>query len=127
MLEHHIVPGIEVHADRSLMRQVFQNLLSNAVKYNRPQGRVTLGLARQDASVVFTLTNTGTAIPVENQSRLFERFFRGDSAHARNTDGFGLGLNIATEFARANGAELRLVRSADDETVFEVRIGQVQP
>lgn len=121
-LEHHIEPGIMAHADRALLQQVFQNLLSNAIKYNRPQGRVSLQLSKQDTQIVFTVTNTGPAIPVENQQRLFERFFRGDKAHTRQTDGFGLGLNIATELARANGAELRLVSSHEDETVFEVRM-----
>jgi two-component system heavy metal sensor histidine kinase CusS len=86
-----------------------------------------LHLALQDTQVVFTVTNTGPAIPAENQSRLFERFFRGDAAHNRQTDGFGLGLNIATELARANGAELRLVSSQEDETVFAVRMNAVKP
>lgn len=121
-LEHHFEPCIEVYADRALLRQVFQNLLSNAVKYNRPQGRVTLRLLQEDNVAVFIITNTGPTIPGENQSRLFERFFRGDKAHTRQTDGFGLGLNIAIELARANGAELRLVSSKEDETVFEVRL-----
>ena len=121
-LEHHIQPGITVHADRALLQQVFQNLLSNAIKYNRPQGRVSLQLSQQDAQTIFTVTNTGPAIPVENQQRLFERFFRGDKAHTRQTDGYGLGLNIATELDRANGAELRLVSSREDESVFEVRM-----
>lgn len=121
-LEHQIEPGITAHADRALLQQVFQNLLSNAIKYNRPQGRVSLRLSPQDAQIVFSVINTGPAIPVENQQRLFDRFFRGDKAHTRQTDGFGLGLNIATELARANGAELRLVSSKEDETVFEVRM-----
>lgn len=121
-LETQIQPGIEVHADRALLRQVFQNLLSNAIKYNRPDGSVTLRLAAVENAIFFALTNTGPAIPAENQTRLFERFFRGDSAHTRKTDGFGLGLNIATELARANGAELRLVHSVEDETTFEVRL-----
>lgn len=123
-LEHHIEPGIRIHADRSLMRQVFQNLLSNAIKYNRPRGRVTLRLSRQDTQAVFTLANTGPAIPSGSQTRLFERFFRGDAAHNRQTDGFGLGLNIAIELARANSAELRMVSSREDETVFEVRMNE---
>jgi signal transduction histidine kinase len=121
-LEHHFEPNMEVNADRALLRQVFQNLLSNAIKYNRAQGRVSLRLVRDDNVVVFTISNTGPAIPEENQSRLFERFFRGDKAHSRQTDGFGLGLNIAVEIARANGAELRLASSKEDETVFEVRL-----
>lgn len=125
-LEPQIPPGILVHADRPLLRQAFQNLLGNAIKYNRPGGRVALALAQEDGGVVFIITNTGPAIPVEHQPRLFERFFRGDSARNRQTDGFGLGLNIATELARANGAELRLVSSQEDETVFEVRLAAPQ-
>ena len=119
-LEHHIEPEITAYADRALLQQVFQNLLSNAIKYNRQEGRVVLELSLQGTQIVFTVTNTGPAIPAENQQRLFERFFRGDKAHTRQTDGFGLGLNIATELARANGAELHLVKSKEDETVFEV-------
>ena len=121
-LDHQIEPGLHVHADRSLLRQVFQNLLSNAIKYNRPQGRVTLRLEREDAAAVFTITNTGPPVPAEHQQRLFDRFFRGDAAHNRRTDGFGLGLNIATELARANNARLRLVRSDAEGTVFEARL-----
>jgi two-component system heavy metal sensor histidine kinase CusS len=121
-LKHEIEPNLHVHADRALLRQVFQNLLSNAIKYNRVGGDVHLRLQRAEGEVVFSVTNTGPAIPVEVQPRLFERFFRGDKAHNRQTDGFGLGLNIAHELARANGAVLSLVSSAEDATIFEVRL-----
>lgn len=124
-LHHEIVPGIHVHADRALLRQVFQNLLSNAIKYNCPYGTVRLSLARKAGEAVFTIHNTGAAIPAEIQPRLFERFFRGDKAHNRQTDGFGLGLNIAAEFARANHATLKLVSSSNDQTTFEVRLAAV--
>jgi signal transduction histidine kinase len=121
-LQHEIEPSVTVHADRALLRQVFQNLLSNAIKYNREAGHVSLRLAREASEVVFTIINTGAAIPAEIQPRLFERFFRGDKAHNRQTDGFGLGLNIAAEFARANHATLKLIRSEEDQTIFEVRL-----
>ena len=121
-LQSEFDPNVLVYADRALLRQVFQNLLSNAIKYNRPGGGVRLRLQSVDGQAVFTVANTGPAIPAEVQPRLFERFFRGDKAHNRQTDGFGLGLNIAHELARANGAVLRLVSSQDDETIFEVRI-----
>ncbi|MFO1437817.1 MAG: ATP-binding protein [Verrucomicrobiaceae bacterium] len=121
-LQHEIEPSVTVHADRALLRQVFQNLLSNAIKYNREAGHVSLRLAREASEAVFTIINTGAAIPAEIQPRLFERFFRGDKAHNRQTDGFGLGLNIAAEFARANHATLKLLRSEEDQTIFEVRL-----
>jgi len=121
-LQHEIEPSVTVHADRALLRQLFQNLLSNAIKYNREAGHVSLRLAREASEAVFTIINTGAAIPAEIQPRLFERFFRGDKAHNRQTDGFGLGLNIAAEFARANHATLKLLRSEEDQTIFEVRL-----
>ncbi|HEY1050320.1 MAG TPA: ATP-binding protein [Prosthecobacter sp.] len=124
-LEHHLSPQVFVQADRALLRQVFQNLLGNAIKYNRPQGHVRLDLVQQEGVAVFTIANTGPGIPLQHQPRLFERFFRGDAARNRQTDGFGLGLNIATELARANGAEIRLLGSQQDRTVFEVRLAAV--
>lgn len=126
-LEHHLAPQVFVQADRALLRQVFQNLLGNAIKYNRPQGHVRLDLVQQEGTAVFTIANTGPGIPPQHQPRLFERFFRGDAARNRQTDGFGLGLNIATELARANGAGLRLLGSQQDHTVFEVRLPTAQP
>ena len=118
--EHEVAPGVHIDADRALMRHVFQNLLSNAVKYNRPDGLVKIALTAGDGHVEFTIANTGPGIPAEAQPRLFERFFRADAA--RTSEGAGLGLNIAYELARANGAELRLLESTDDQTRFEVQM-----
>jgi signal transduction histidine kinase len=120
--EHAIAPGVRINADRALLRQVFQNLLSNAVKYNRPGGLVRLTLEVGSGHAVFAISNSGSGIRPENQARLFERFHRGDAARAGTTEGFGLGLNIALALARANDAEVRLVSSGSDQTVFEARI-----
>lgn len=120
--EHTVAPDLHIHADRTLMRQVFQNLLSNAVKYNRPDGCVELSLTRTARHAVFTISNTGSGITPEHQARLFERFFRGDTAHSSQSEGSGLGLNIACELARANGAELALVESTNSQTTFQVQM-----
>ena len=118
--EHYLEPGLHIDADRALMRHVFQNLLGNAVKYNRTGGLIKIALSSCEDHAVFTISNTGSGIPAEAQPRLFERFFRADAA--RTSEGAGLGLNIAYELARANGAELRLVESAEDKTTFQVRM-----
>lgn len=118
--EHEVAPSLQVYADRALMRQVFQNLLSNAVKYNRPNGVVKISLRKADDHAEFAITNTGPGIRSENQPRLFERFFRGDAAHSGLTEGFGLGLNIAHELARANDAKLELLESGNDTTTFRI-------
>lgn len=120
--EHAITPSLRINADRALLRQVFQNLLSNAVKYNRPDGLVKITLEQNANRADLIITNSGPGISAEHQARLFDRFHRGDAARDRRTDGFGLGLNIARELARANGAELQLVESGSDSTSFLVRI-----
>jgi signal transduction histidine kinase len=116
--EHHIAPGIVIEADRALMRHVFRNLLTNAIKYNRPGGSVALSLRRERAGAVFSITNTGPGIPAKMQPRLFERFFRAD--RARQGEGTGLGLNIAAELAKANGARVELEESQSDRTTLRV-------
>ena len=116
--EHDIAPGIEVEADRLLMRHVFRNLLSNAIKYNHIGGLITMRLERQGTHAVFTIANSGPGIPMEMKTRLFERFFRVD--HVRLGEGTGLGLNIAYELGKANGAEVSLVELQDNRTTMQV-------
>lgn len=116
--EHTIAPGIEVEADRLLMRHVFRNLLSNAIKYNHIGGLITMRLERQGTHAVFTIANSGPGIPMEMKTRLFERFFRVD--HVRLGEGTGLGLNIAYELGKANGAEVSLVELQDNRTTMQV-------
>jgi signal transduction histidine kinase len=98
---------------------ILQNLLENARKYNRPGGRIRIA-AREDGDwAIVTIGNTGHAIASSAREHIFERFHRGDMGE--NVAGHGLGLNLARELARLHGGDLRLVRSADDWTEFEVR------
>lgn len=116
--EKHIQPGVFIKADRALMHQVFQNLVSNAVKHNQPKGSVRAELCGSEAAVTFQITNTSGEIPPEVKRRLFDRFFRAEAS--RRSEGFGLGLNIAFELARANGARLGLDPDCGDKTRFTV-------
>ncbi len=72
---------VSVRGDRHRLRQLLLNLADNAVKYNQPQGRVTMNLRRSGETAEFTITNTGAGIPTEILPRIFDRFFRGNSAH----------------------------------------------
>ena len=121
-----IDPDIEASADPVLLRQAMQNLVSNAVKYNHSGGSVACRLYRfEDASeVVFEVTNTGPGIGEEDESKIFERFYRVDQSRSRDVDGFGLGLNLAREIVRAMDGELLLVKSGDGLTRFQVRLKQ---
>lgn len=113
-----IQPGVFIEADRALMHQVFQNLVSNAVKHNLPNGSVHVELSGRGPTMTFQITNTSADIPSEVKERLFDRFYRAETS--RRGDGFGLGLNIAFELARANGARLALASAGKGKTRFTV-------
>ena len=116
--EKRIEPGLFVEADRALMHQVLQNLVSNAVKHNQPNGEVSLSLTRGDTGVRFEITNTSGEVDEEAKRRLFDRFYRAEAS--RRGEGFGLGLNIAHELARANGARLELISAPRGIISFSV-------
>lgn len=114
------VPGnVRVRADATLLEQALQNLTANAIKYNRPDGRIHVSVTTDQASALISVGNTGPAIPAADRTRVFERFYRGDPARARNAPaGAGLGLSLSREILRAHGGELTLARSEDDWTEF---------
>jgi signal transduction histidine kinase len=110
---------LAILGDRHYTGLILQNLLENARKYNRPGGRIHVGVRQQDEQVFLLIGNTGAAIPLPAQAHIFERFHRG--AMGENVPGYGLGLNLARQLARIHGGDLRLVGSAADWTEFEVR------
>jgi len=114
-----IEPGVFVVGDRALMHQVFQNLVSNAIKHNRPGGSVRVELRGGEPGAVFEITNTSAEVTEETRQRLFDRFYRAEAS--RRSEGFGLGLNIAFELARAQGAKLELLPTPAGTTAFSVR------
>lgn len=116
--EKQIEPGVMVEADRALMHQVFQNLLSNAIKHNLPKGSVRVRLSNVENGARFEITNSSVEVSDEAKQRLFDRFFRAETS--RRGEGFGLGLNIARELARANGAKLELIPTSAGTTTFAV-------
>jgi signal transduction histidine kinase len=110
--------GREVAGDPRYLSLILQNLLENARKYNRSGGRVRVVAHEESGRVFVRVGNTGQPIPPAAQTHIFERFHRG--AVGENVPGYGLGLNLARELARLHGGELRLLRSDDTWTEFEV-------
>lgn len=84
-----------MHADELRLQQVLSNLVNNAIKFTPPHGTVSLR-AMVDRDVVrVEVSDTGEGIPIEEQERIFERFYQSDSTVSANTGGYGLGLAIA--------------------------------
>jgi signal transduction histidine kinase len=112
-------PSLWITGEKLYAELVLQNLLENARKYNHTGGKVQI-MAREEGDwAVVIVGNTGPAIPPSSQEHIFERFHRG--AIGENVPGHGIGLNLARELARLHGGDLKLSKSGDDWTEFELR------
>ena len=96
-----------VVGDPALIRQLIMIVLDNAVKFTDGGGEVRVRVSLHQGVPTFGVQDTGIGIKPEDLSRVFQRFFRGETARSR-TDGAGLGLSIARWIAREHGAEISL-------------------
>ncbi len=129
-----------VVGDEGRLEEVFRNLLDNALRYTPKGGAVTVRLAvpqpngapsngREKGttrinckSIRVAVHNTGSYIPVEDQARIFERFYQVDKSRARNSDGSGLGLAIAREIVHAHGGDISVESDPVAGTTFTVAV-----
>ncbi|MFZ0431269.1 MAG: ATP-binding protein [Candidatus Acidiferrales bacterium] len=95
-----------VRGDSRLLREVLQNLLDNAIQYTQPGGRIHVHATASAREAVITVSDTGIGIPLADQERIFERFYRVDAARSREAGGTGLGLSIAKHIVEAHGGRL---------------------
>ena len=105
---------------RGLLYEIVQNLCDNAVKYNVDGGSVEVKVHKKDGHVVLTVADTGIGIPREDQSRVFERFYRVDKSHSKASGGTGLGLSIVKHAAQYHNAKLALESTPGKGTTVTV-------
>jgi two-component system OmpR family sensor kinase len=112
----------EYTGDEGLLRQVLLILIDNAVKYTPPGGQVNVSLDRAYGSYRIRVADTGCGIAVQDQARIFDRFFRADKSRSRKEpgagSGAGLGLAIAQWIAGIHHGRLWLERSDASGSVF---------
>ena len=105
---------------RRLLYEILYNLCDNAIKYNRPGGTVEVSAIREEGRTRLTVTDTGIGIPAEHQSRVFERFYRVDKSHSKQSGGTGLGLSIVKHAAQYHNARLTLTSTPGKGTSISV-------
>ena len=124
-LDTHLVPL--VLGDDGRLTQLLINLLDNALAHTPPGGAVTVRLRPVSGQVVMEVEDTGPGIAPEHLLRLFERFYRGDPARARESGGAGLGLAIVKEIAEAHGGTVRVDSIRGKGSVFTVTLPSYTP
>lgn len=124
-LEAEKVPDATVRGDESWLVQLFSNLLDNAVKYCASGDRVRVGAEVRDRWLLVRVADTGPGVSQEDLTGVFERFQRG--GHHRSRPGFGLGLPIAQEIARAHGGRIEVASRPGDGATFTVWLPLAEP
>lgn len=105
---------------RAVLDEIMYNLCDNAIKYNKPGGNVAMRIEK-DANVIrVTVQDSGIGIPPGEQGRVFERFYRVDKSHSKQTGGTGLGLSIVKHGVQLHKGSVQLFSSDTEGTIVEV-------
>jgi heavy metal sensor kinase len=113
-------PEAHVLGDRAWLLQLFSNLVDNAIKYCAEGDRIRIAAELGDGRVVATVSDTGPGIPPDVVRGIFDRFQRGRPP--RDREGFGLGLALAREIARAHGGDIAVTSDGRVGTTFSVTL-----
>ena len=118
-VKQEITPGLQITADARMVRQIFINLFSNAVKYTE-QGSITVRVRENDSSVLLAIEDTGIGIPEKDQPKLFQDFYRVESADINAVEGVGIGLALSRRLAALNNGEITFSSQEGTGSTFTV-------
>jgi two-component system, OmpR family, phosphate regulon sensor histidine kinase PhoR len=114
--------GLVVDGDASQLDRVLINLLSNSVKYTPEGGHIEVCAEAENGSAVVRVTDTGIGIPLTDQTKLFDRFFRASNAQKGSIPGTGLGLAIVRTIVTNHGGDISLASKEAGGTTVTVRL-----
>lgn len=109
-----------VRGVRQVLYEMFYNLADNAIRYTEEGGTVIVSVKKKEGKVFYSVTDTGIGIPKNEQKRIFERFYRVDKSHSRQTGGTGLGLSIVKHGAALHNAKIHLESEPGKGTKIEL-------
>jgi PAS domain S-box-containing protein len=122
-------PGL-IAGDPGRLQQVIWNLLSNAIKFTPRDGEVKVKIARHDASVAITVSDSGIGIKPEFITHVFERFRQADASTTRRHGGLGLGLSIVKHLVEQHGGTIRVESRGEGQGAsftIELPLAKAQP
>lgn len=108
--------------DSDLLMTAVRNLIDNAIRYSPENTTVGVGIRQRDGYAQISVTDQGPGISAEEQERVFERFYRVDSARSRQTGGTGLGLSIVKHVLANHGGEVSLWSQPGQGSTFTLRL-----
>jgi len=111
----------DVVASRLYLKELLQNFVTNAIKYTK-EGSVTVKVARTNDSVLFEVSDTGIGISKNDQTKIYNKFYRSEDYRTRETGGTGLGLYVAVKLAKKLGTKITLSSRLNHGSKFGITI-----
>ena len=109
-----------VYGVRQILYEMFYNLADNAIRYTGEGGEVRISIGHTGNHIFYQVCDNGIGISKEEQGRIFERFYRVDKSHSRQTGGTGLGLSIVKHGAALHKADIYLDSAPGEGTKIEL-------
>jgi signal transduction histidine kinase len=113
---------IPVYADASRLQQILVNLVENALKYSDEAKPVLIKLEQDHEQALIHVCDRGPGIPLQQQARIFDRFYRLDAARTRSMGGTGLGLSIVKTFVEGMGGQVSVSSELNQGSTFTVTL-----
>ena len=107
---------------KKLLYDMIYNLCDNAIKYNINGGKIMLNIIDSQNKIILTVSDTGIGIPKEHIDRVFERFYRVDKSHSKETGGTGLGLSIVKHIAAYHHGKIKIQSEVYKGTVIKIEL-----
>lgn len=111
---------VQIKGMRQIIYEMLYNVCDNAIHYNKDEGSVVISSEETEEGICWRVEDTGIGIPLAEQERIFERFYRVDKSHSRATGGTGLGLSIVKHAAELHGARVRVDSVVDQGTTITI-------
>ena len=118
-------PNVYVMGDYTALYSLAQNLIENAIKYTNAPGEIAVNVYSEDNHVVFSVADTGVGIPISEQKKIFNDFYRVGDEMTRSTKGSGLGLAIVKRVAETHKATISLSSKPGKGSTFTIKFKKV--
>ena len=118
----------QLHGDKEKLREVFQNLVGNSLKFTPENGRIVIKVKKERATIAISVSDTGSGIREEDQSKLFKKFSKIEYAYANHSSqhGTGLGLYISKQIVSLHNGDITVQSEVDKGSTFTVRLPLIQ-
>lgn len=110
------------YGNRAMIYEVIYNLCDNSIRYNHSDGKVDVRIKDKINTVEITVSDTGIGIPQKHQSRIFERFYRVDKSHSKETGGTGLGLAIVKHIVEQHNGKIEIESGINSGTTIKIAL-----